>query len=147
VALATSEERRSGVVTLTVPARPEAVRIIRAVTRTWANTVGFVLDEIEELCLAVDEAFAGLIATRPLPNYVVVRIRSDENVVDITAIRDTDAELWPPISAQTALVRRVLSTLIDEVTFERTDEGPAIRMVKKRSDIGNGRPTVEPRGV
>jgi anti-sigma regulatory factor (Ser/Thr protein kinase) len=121
------------VVTLTVPARPEAVRIVRAVTRTWAATVGFVLDEIEELCLAVDEAFAGLIATRPVPERIVVRIHSDENGVDITAVRDTDAELWPPISAQTALVRRVLSTLIDEVHFERTEEGPAIHMVKRRT--------------
>jgi hypothetical protein len=132
-------------VTLKVPARPEAVRIVRAVTRTWAQSVGFFLDEIEELCLAVDEAFAGLIATRPLPTCIVVRIQSDENGVDITAVRDTDAELWPPISAQTALVRRVLSTLIDEVTFERTDEGPAIHMVKRRTSDAAAT-AVEPRG-
>lgn len=122
-----------GRISLTVPAKPEAVRVVRAVMRTWAATVGFVLDEIEELCLAVDEAFAGLIATRPMPNQIIVRIQSDATGVDITAVRDVEAELWPPISAQTALVRRVLSTLIDEVTFERSDEGPAIHMVKKRS--------------
>ncbi len=125
----------AGRITLTVPAKPEAVRVVRAVMRTWAATVGFVLDEIEELCLAVDEAYAGLIATRPMPGCVIVRIQSDKDGVDITAVRDVDADLWPPISAQTALVRRVLSTLIDDVTFVQTEEGPAIHMVKRRNAL------------
>lgn len=129
-----------GRVTLTVPAKPEAVRVVRAIMRAWAATVGFVLDEIEELCLAVDEAFAGLIATRPMPGQIVVRIQSDGDGVDITAVRDVDADLWPPISAQTALVRRVLSTLIDDVTFEQTDEGPAIHMVKRRATVTGSPP-------
>lgn len=127
-----SDAHNAGRITLTVPAKPEAVRVVRAIMRTWAATVGFVLDEIEELCLAVDEAFAGLIATRPMPRRVIVHIQSDHDGVDIRAVRDTEADLWPPISAQTALVRRVLSTLIDDVTFEQTDEGPAIHMVKRR---------------
>ncbi len=130
-----TDPQSAGRISLTVPAKPEAVRVVRAVMRTWAATVGFVLDEIEELCLAVDEAFAGLIATRPMPGTIIVRIQSDGAGVDITAVRDTDAELWPPISAQTALVRRVLSTLIDDVTFEQTDEGPAIHMVKRRTRV------------
>jgi hypothetical protein len=129
----TSPNFSAGKISLTVPAKPEAVRVVRAVMRTWAATVGFVLDEIEELCLAVDEAFAGLISARPMPGHILVRIQSDGSSVDITAVRDVDAELWPPISAQTALVRRVLGTLIDDVTFEKTAEGPAIHMVKRRA--------------
>jgi hypothetical protein len=135
-----SDSPTRGRISLTVPARPEAVRVVRAVMRTWAATVGFVLDEIEELCLAIDEAFAGLIATRPMPRQVIVRIQSDANGVDITAVRDVEAELWPPVSAQTALVRRVLSTLIDDVTFEQTDEGPAIHMVKRRPSFADAPP-------
>lgn len=123
---------RRGKLALTVPARVDSVRVVRAVMRSWAATVGFVLDEIEELCLAVDEAFAGLISTQPAPTQVVVRIESDAESVDILAVRDTEAELWPPISAQTALVKRVLSTLIDDVRFERTPDGPAIHLVKRR---------------
>lgn len=118
---------------LTVPAKPEAVRVVRAVMRTWAASIGIVLDEIEELCLAIDEAFAGLIAARPAPSVIVIRIASSADGVDIVAVRDAGAELWPPVSAQTALVRRVLSTLIDDVRFEVTDEGPAIHLVKRRT--------------
>jgi serine/threonine-protein kinase RsbW len=126
----------TGCISLDVPAQPDAVRVLRAVTRTWAATSGFVLDEIEELCLAVDEAFAGLISTRPAPTRISLRIRTDGDGVDILAVRDVAAELWPPISAQTALVRRVLTTLIDDVRFEQTDGGPAIHMVKRRSNAG-----------
>jgi hypothetical protein len=134
------DARSEGRLTLTVPARPEAVRVVRAVMRTWAATVGIVLDEIEELCLAVDEAFAGLTATRPAPERVIVRIQSDSTGVDIIAVRDAEAELWPPVSAQTALVRRVLSTLIDDVRFEHTDQGPAIHMIKHRASVADAPP-------
>ena len=134
------DAQAEGRLTLTVPAKPEAVRVVRAVMRTWAATVGIVLDEIEELCLAVDEAFAGLIATRPAPENVIVRIQSDASSVDIIAVRDAEAELWPPVSAQTALVRRVLSTLIDDVRFEHTDLGPAIHMIKHRASISDAPP-------
>lgn len=109
--------------------------MVRSVMRTWAAAQGFVLDEIDELCLAVDEAFAGLLGAEPAPTQVVVRIRSAVEGVDITAVRDTRPDLWPPVSAQTALVRRVLSTLIDDVWFEETDEGPAIRMLKRRPSV------------
>jgi hypothetical protein len=125
----------SGGLQLSVPGRPEAVRIVRAVMRSWAAAAGYYLDEIDELCLAVDEAFAGLLATQPTPDSVTLRIRPDGADVDITAIRNTDAELWPPVSAQSALIRRVLSTLIDEVQFEQTSEGPAIRMLKRRTSL------------
>ena len=127
------KNENAGGLALTVPAKPEAVRVVRAVMRTWAASVGIVLDEIEELCLAIDEAFAGLIAARPAPTQVVVRIQTSAAGVDILAVRDAAAELWPPVSAQTALVRRVLNTLIDDVRFEVTDEGPAIHLVKRRA--------------
>jgi hypothetical protein len=137
IALSLAEERITGRLALTVPAKPEAVRVVRAVMRTWAASAGIVLDEIEELCLAIDEAFAGLIAARPAPKQVIVRIRASADGVDIIAVRDADAELWPPVSAQTALVRRVLSTLIDDVRFEITDEGPAIHLIKHRATLAD----------
>jgi len=129
------DETRGGGLVLSVPGRPEAVRVVRAVMRSWAASASYYLDEIDELCLAVDEAFAGLIATQPVPETITIRIRQDGADVDITAVRNTAAELWPPVSAQSALIRRVLSTLIDEVHFEQTTEGPAIRMLKRRTAV------------
>jgi serine/threonine-protein kinase RsbW len=129
------DNQHPGRFTLTVPAKPEAVRVVRAVMRTWASSIGYVLDEIEELCLAVDEAFAGLISTRPAPSTVIVRAEANPDGVDIVAVRDTATELWPPISAQTALIRRVLGTLIDDVRFEQTPEGPSIHLIKRRVGV------------
>lgn len=102
--------------------------------RSWAANVGFLLEEIEELCLAIDEAFSGLITAEPVPSVVTVTIQSEGAGVEISASRDADTELWPPVSAQTALIQRVLETLIDDVYFERTPEGPTIRLVKRRTD-------------
>jgi anti-sigma regulatory factor (Ser/Thr protein kinase) len=133
VALPASGGLEPGKIMLAVPGRADSVRIVRSVTRSWAANVGFLLDEIEELCLAIDEAFSGLISTRPVPERITVRISSDDGAVEITASRDAETELWPPVSAQTALIQRVLETLIDEVQFERTADGPSIRMVKRRT--------------
>jgi len=135
VEAAPDEPPARGGLQLSVPGRPEAVRIVRAVMRSWAASVGYYLDEIDELCLAVDEAFAGLLATQPAPDHITLRIRPDVDGVDITTFRDTSVDLWPPVSAQSALIRRVLSTLIDEVQFEQSEEGPAIRMRKRRSPV------------
>lgn len=130
-----NDEAGHGGLRLSVPGRPEAVRIVRAVMRSWAASVGYYLDEIDELCLAVDEAFAGLLATQPTPEEISVSIRPDGDDVHITAVRKTAADLWPPVSAQSALIRRVLSTLIDEVRFEQTSDGPAISMLKRRTPV------------
>ena len=124
----------TGRMKLTVPGRPDAVRVVRSVMRSWAANVGFLLEEIEELCLAIDEAFSGLIATEPVPSRVMITIQSNGTGVEISASRDADTELWPPVSAQTALIQRVLETLIDEVRFERTQDGPTISLVKRRAD-------------
>jgi anti-sigma regulatory factor (Ser/Thr protein kinase) len=134
VSLAESTSNSGGRMKLTVPGRPDAVRVVRSVMRSWAANVGFLLDEIEELCLAIDEAFSGLIATEPIPSRVTITIQSEGSGVEISASRDADTDLWPPVSAQTALIQRVLETLIDEVRFERTPDGPTIRLVKRRSD-------------
>ena len=133
VPLPESASNAGGRMKLTVPGRPDAVRVVRSVMRSWSANVGFLLDEIEELCLAIDEAFSGLIATEPIPSRVTITIQSEGAGVEINASRDADTELWPPVSAQTALIQRVLETLIDEVRFERTPEGPTIRLVKRRS--------------
>lgn len=50
---------------LTVPANTEAARILRAVSSSVASGIPFGYDRIEDLALAIDEAFAFLIESGP----------------------------------------------------------------------------------
>jgi anti-sigma regulatory factor (Ser/Thr protein kinase) len=121
-----------GALTLSVPGHAEGVRVVRAVMRSWAATAGLTVEEIEDLCLAVDEVFAGLLAAQSSPQRLAFRIREERDGVDVTATSDARTAAWPPEGFQESLTWRVLSTLADEVRFERIDEGPAIHLVKQR---------------
>lgn len=127
-----------GKIAVTVPARAESVRVLRSVMRSWAAAAGYTLEEIEDLCLAVDEAFSTLVAARPRPDRIVVRIQEDGAGVDVTAACDAALEQWPPQNVHSSLSWQVLTKLIDDVRYERTNEGPAIRLIKHRASPAQG---------
>jgi anti-sigma regulatory factor (Ser/Thr protein kinase) len=122
-----------GKLAVSVPARTESVRVLRSVMRSWAAAAGYFLEEIEDLCLAVDEAFSSLLAARPHPDRISVRIQEGGSGVDVTAACDAELEQWPPQGVRTSLSWQVLTKLIDDVRYERTKEGPAIRLIKHRT--------------
>ncbi len=114
----------------TVPARPEYVRILRAVVATVAARLGFTYDRIEDLRLAIDEACAQLLRIPDTARTLTVRLSiSDGRVI---AYACTDAKpgpsAWPPPDMDSSLASRVLSGLADQVDFLLGDDGPAIRL-------------------
>lgn len=120
----------SPVVNVVVPARPDYVRVLRAVAASLAARLDFTYDRIEDLKLAVSEACATLLAL-PWPASVMV-FRVDMTDTGVHAVVGTDAEAhagWPPPDLEDTLAWRVLSGLADETAFEMIDEGPAVRIV------------------
>jgi serine/threonine-protein kinase RsbW len=115
---------------LAVPARPEYVRLLRAVAASLAARLDFTYDRIEDLRLAVSEACATLLALPWEARLLVLRVfATDERV---TAVVCTDAEAgpdaWPPVEAERTLAWKVLSGLADTAVFEVGEEGPAVRV-------------------
>lgn len=124
-------EQTSVGVTVGVPAHPESARVLRAVIGSVAATLDFSLDEIDDLRLALDEAFTQLLDASPdPPNRVVVQIDSSDGGVVVLAARDTGVEPWPPTTARGTLTWQVLCGLTDEASFDSTLDGPAIRFRK-----------------
>lgn len=74
--------------TLSVPADPAAVRVVRAVLRGWGATAGLSLDEIDALCRTTGHTFLQLLARRPRPERIVMRTPSGVGGVDLLAVRD-----------------------------------------------------------
>ena len=117
-------------VKLVVPARPEYVRLLRAVAASLAARLDFTYDRIEDLRLAVSEACSTLLALPWEAELLVLRVfATDERV---TAVVCTDAEAgpdgWPPVEAERTLAWKVLSGLADSAAFEVGEEGPAVRL-------------------
>ena len=116
-------------VTVTVPARPDFVRLLRAVVSGIGARLDLTYDRIDDLRIAVDEACAQLLATAgttmtmrvtPDDSRVVVFVSSDAPIADGS---------WPPPDVEESLAWRILAGLADEVRFELSDDGPAVRVV------------------
>jgi len=121
---------RSGV-TVTVPASANSARVLRAVVGSVAAGLDFTYDEIDDLRLALNEAFSQLLTTAPDATSVVVRLAGDDGAIEVTVSCDADVDPWPPHGAVGELTWHVLSALADEASFEHLDEGPAIRFAKR----------------
>lgn len=119
-------------ITVTVPGRPEFVRVLRIVVASAAARLDFTLDRIDDLRIAVDEACAQLLALGGSAT-LTMRISPSGGEVEVVVSADTDAieHGWPPREAEKTLAWRVLTGLADEARFEVLEHGPAVR-IKKR---------------
>lgn len=120
-------------VTVTVPARPEFVHVLRSVVATVAARADLTYDEIDDLRLAVDEACAQLLTIPAPAETLALHLTPIEDgglVVVVTT--DADHPSWPPAGAERTLTWQVLSALADEARFEDVEGHPALRLTKRR---------------
>jgi serine/threonine-protein kinase RsbW len=113
-------------VTLTIPAKPDFVRLLRAVVASVGAQLDLTYDRIDDLRMVVDEASAQLLS---LPaETLTMRLKPGKRLV-ILVESDADPNgSWPLPDVEETLAWRVLSGLADEVSFERTDRGPGVRI-------------------
>jgi serine/threonine-protein kinase RsbW len=110
-------ERASNVV-LTVPAQPAYVRLVRTATAAVCAQADFPIDTLDDLAIAVDEAFAIVIDDAPPEAEVRVVLSVNGNSVHIDV--DADTASGRPVSRDT-FAWTVLTALVDEVDTEVAD--------------------------
>ena len=113
-------------VTVTIPARPDFVRLLRAVVASVGARLDLTYDRIDDLRMLVDEASAQLLR---LPAQVItMRVTPGERMV-ITVLADASSNgAWPPADLEESLAWRVLTGLADDVRFEVSEDGPTVRI-------------------
>ncbi len=113
-------------VTVTIPARADFVRLLRAVVASVGARLDLTYDRIDDLRMVVDEASAQLL--RVPSATLTMRVTPGDRMV-ITVLTDAPANgAWPPADLEESLAWRVLSGLADDVRFDVTDQGPAVRI-------------------
>lgn len=113
-------------VTVTIPAKPDFVRLLRAVVASVGARLDLTYDRIDDLRMVVDEASAQLL--RVPSQTLTMRVTPGERMV-ITVLTDGTANgSWPPAGLEESLAWRVLSGLADDVRFDATEEGPSVRI-------------------
>ena len=126
------EVRTMGDVSLSVPAKPDFLHVVRAVVSGVGARRGLSYDAINELCLAASEAAAYLLGLTPAEGVarggrLSVRLRAEDDI-DIIVMIDAAVPAWPPPAHRT-LAWRILAGLVDEVSFVLEEGCPAIRLV------------------
>jgi hypothetical protein len=117
-------------VRLTVPAKPEFLRMARVTAAGLAGRLGFSYDEIEDLRLAIDELCFGLTGPTGRPGTVsIVYLVGDAGLV-VEGRGHFPIDLVPV--GLTELSRVILSALVDEHELVSDPDGPRFRLVKRR---------------
>lgn len=120
-----------------VTANPEYVSIIRLTVSVIANKVGFSLDDIEDIKVAVSEACTNaikhslddkfLVEFSILNNGLSIEVQDKGTGYDVDSLQEPD--LANPKEGGLGLF--IIKTLMDEVnTISNTDEGTTIKMTK-----------------
>ncbi|MGH2725235.1 MAG: ATP-binding protein [Actinomycetota bacterium] len=123
-------------ITVTVPARPEFVHVLRTVVASVASRLDLGYDAIDELRIVVDEA-CGLLLRLPSAGPVLfLRASLEKDSVELTACLEAEPDDWPAPRAEQGLAWRVLAGLTDEATFVRWDGRPAVRVSKRIEPVG-----------
>ncbi|MGZ5292228.1 MAG: ATP-binding protein [Actinomycetota bacterium] len=123
-------------VRVSVPAKPEFVHVLRAVTAAVSGRLPLSLDDVDDLRLAVDEASARLLALDGDPRTLRLDLRAMPGRLEVVVALDVTTA-WPPPDFEDTLAWRVLVALAEHVRFEHWNGMPAIRIVKRT--LGNGR--------
>lgn len=119
-------------VSIKIPASPAYLHVVRLAAAGLASRVGFTIDEIEDLKIAVDELSAYLTGTNGRDGDLQVRFHVREGGLDI----EGEARLAPGQKVRTDLTefsRMILETVVDEAALAQTDGRPSFTLSKSKN--------------
>ena len=126
-----------GEITVTVPARPDFLHVVRSVTASVAARLDLGYDDIEDLRIAVDEASAQLLIDSGKASLLTLTIVPSDDRVEVVVCTDGDVREWPPADIEGRLIWQVLSGLTETPRFERYQGNPAMRLAKTVAPAGS----------
>ncbi len=119
----------TGEVRLEVPATPEFLRITRIMVAGVASRIGFTLDDVEDLRIAIDELCFALVG-KGRAGTVALRYEMLDDGLAVEGIGKftDDGSRQPRLSAMSS---QILGVMVDEVHLGTGPDGPTFRMVKR----------------
>jgi len=120
-----------GEVRLEVPASPEFLRVARMMAAGVASRLGFTLEEVDDLRIAIDELCFCLVGRNGRPGTVALRyVMSSEGLTVEGAGRFGDGASDEPRLSPMSL--HILKAVTDECTVDAGPDGPTFQLFKRR---------------
>lgn len=118
-------------VNVSIPANADYLHVLRSVLGSLGALADASIDVIDDLRISVDEACSQLLMSGNGGGTLSMQVRRDPGTVDVVASIDAAPEPWPPAGADESLAWQLLQALVDEASFERTEQGVGIRFRKR----------------
>lgn len=119
-------------IVISVPPKAEFLGLVRSFVGSVAAGLRLSVDDIDDLRLALDEAFSFLVALDASASSASLSLLPTEHELIVTVAVDAEVSPWPPDATEETLAWKVMSALVDRLAFERSAEGsPAIVIVKR----------------
>ena len=120
-----------GEVRLEVPASPEFLRVARMMAAGVASRLGFTLEEVDDLRIAIDELCFCLVGRSGRPGTISLRYLMDDDGLVVEgaghfADRANEEPRLSPLSLQ------ILKAVTDECRVDAGEDGPTFRLLKRR---------------
>ena len=116
-------------VTIRIPASPAYLQVVRLVAAGLATRLGFTLDEIEDLKIAVDELSAYFTGTQGRDGTIEIRFGVHDDRLEI----EGTGHFAPGQKVRTDLTelsKMILDTITDEASLSQVNGSPTFSMSK-----------------
>ena len=116
-------------VTIRIPASPAYLQVVRLVSAGLATRLGFTLDEIEDLKIAVDELTAYFTGTQGRDGTLEIRFGVHEDILEVVGV----GHFAPGQKVRTDLTefsKMILDTVADEASLSQVNGSPTFNLSK-----------------
>lgn len=119
-------------ISISIPASPAYVQVARLVASGLATRLGFTLDDIEDLKIAVDELCAYLTGTQGRDGTLHLRFTVTGDEIQISG-RGEFAAGVKVRTELTQLSQKILETVVDRAVLQQDDGSPTFDLAKTKS--------------
>lgn len=116
-------------ISIRIPASPLYVQVVRLVSSGLATRLGFTLDDIEDLKIAVDEMCAYLTGTQGRDGELEIKFTVGDDRIEIVGV----GHFEPGQKVRTELTefsQKILETVASDASLYQADGMPSFKLTK-----------------
>ena len=118
-------------ISVSIPASPEYLKVVRLIASGLASRLGFTIDDIEDLKIAVDELSAYLTGAQGREGTLNIGFDLHDDRIEIRGSGDFSAGTKVRTDL-TDMSKMILETVVDDARLEQTDGMPTFRLTKTK---------------
>ncbi|MCU1484722.1 MAG: putative anti-sigma regulatory factor, serine/threonine protein kinase [Actinomycetia bacterium] len=119
-------------VRLTMPATPQLLRVARLTAAGLASRLGFSVDEIEDVKIAVDELCFALVGSKGRAGSLTLTYRLGDHQLEIDGEGTFTPDGAEQAPAPSELSAQILAAVVDEHAITRDGDTMRFHLLKRR---------------